>query len=454
MKTVYRHLAVRLTIGVVLLVGSVSILPRDRVWGLVGLAGAVSAIAGAKPGRLLLQEGMDRTAQRNYAAALQSFNQVIEWDPKSTAGWLGRAHVQTLLKNYPAALRDLDMTEKLEPSLPAIFWARALIYQKTEDPQSALQEINRYLQRQPDAKGYSLRGGIHCQLGYQEAAQADFDLAIAQDQHYSQAYWERAQFFLQRGSFWEAIVDFTQVLNRDPRSLPALLGRAHAYAYQGDYPPAIADLTEVLRQMEQPHLTIYQGLILNPQHPSDKEASYYYRRGLFYYQQSDLLESIADMDQVIRRTPDYLMAYILRGNAHYDMGQVQQAFADYEGVFKLELVDWDPDDEFSCQALALARLRMGDREGALLDLEKAIRISGQHHNLPLQQKAEALLKTWRHGAHSDHSTCVEASNSDSYFVMSPIMTPLIGTEINSEIPFNIQPEVNRETEIETKTNIS
>ncbi|MFN7502688.1 MAG: tetratricopeptide repeat protein, partial [Dolichospermum sp.] len=75
----------------------------------------------------------------------------------------------------------------------------------------------------------------------------------------------------------------------------------------------------------------------------------FYNRGLEKAQQKDYAGAIADFNLAIQENPKFTKAYIQRGLAYYDSGDILQAVYDYTAAIKL---DESIPEVFYCRALA------------------------------------------------------------------------------------------------------
>jgi tetratricopeptide (TPR) repeat protein len=105
-------------------------------------------------------------------------------------------------------------------------------------------------------------------------------------------------------------------------------------------------------------------------------------------------QAINSLTDCLQLDAQFVSAYYNRSNALSKMGDEAGAFADYNRGLQLEASEQgEPhlNDEHGYYARGVARLRSGNRAGAISDLHEAARICQQHQNLTFQQVVTATL---------------------------------------------------------------
>ena len=107
-----------------------------------------------------------------------------------------------------------------------------------------------------------------------------------------------------------------------------------------------------------------EAICLNPGY-----ANAFMNRGAARYDKGDLEGALRDYEEAIRLTPDYAKAYFNRGIARRAKGDLDGALRDYEEAIRLT-----PDYAKAFNNRGNARMAKGDLEGALQDYDEAIRL--------------------------------------------------------------------------------
>jgi len=98
-------------------------------------------------------------------------------------------------------------------------------------------------------------------------------------------------------------------------------------------------------------------------------AEDYSNRGLTYFEIGEYEQAIADYDQAIALDPEFAIAYLNRGLTYFEIGEYEQALADYDQAIVL-------DPEFATAYLnrGVAYTDLGEYGQALIDLDQAIEL--------------------------------------------------------------------------------
>ncbi|MEL6909779.1 MAG: tetratricopeptide repeat protein, partial [Cyanobacteria bacterium J06598_4] len=113
-------------------------------------------------------------------------------------------------------------------------------------------------------QAYNMVGMSFGGLEEYAAALAAFERAIALNQEFANAYYNRGYVYKQLGQFDFALADFDRTLTLTKgKHISALVNRSVIYAVREDYPAAIADLTQVIEQKPDEAIAYYNRAIVN-----------------------------------------------------------------------------------------------------------------------------------------------------------------------------------------------
>jgi len=196
-------------------------------------------------------------------------------------------------------------------------------------------------------------------LGVEAAAAGDyataisyFDIALALDPNYTDAYYQRGFAYYVSGDPNTAYNDYTAAISLDAAYWPAYASRGQVVYDWGDYPSALADYS--------------QAIALNPDYPYT-----YHSRGLAYVAVGDSDSALADYTRCIELDPSYIYPYVDRGNLYNLLGRYDEAVADFDAALSL-------DGGYFAAYLGRggAHHALGNYEQAISDFSSALSIDG------------------------------------------------------------------------------
>jgi tetratricopeptide (TPR) repeat protein len=139
----------------------------------------------------------------------------------------------------------------------------------------------------------------------------------------AEAFYARADVYLQARDFQKAVADCTQAIRLRPEHAEAHCRRGNAYLEAGEINKAMADFIEAIRLK-----------------PDYAEAFYlractYLKIGKSNTAYGELQSAISDCSTAIRLNPKYLEAYCRRGDVYLQINEVHKALADFSQAMRL-----------------------------------------------------------------------------------------------------------------------
>lgn len=267
----------------------------------------------------------------------------------------------------------------------------------------AIEFFSEKIGKQPTAEAYSARARVWCYHGDFDKALADCNEALELDPDSASAYSRRGRAWAGKGDLAKAIDDFSQALRLDPADAHAFTHRARANAERGEYELAIDDCDEAIRLDPKSNVAYYyrgrawamqgdaeraiadfnESLKLNPLYVPALNA-----RANELYLQQKYRQAVADYDEAIRLNPKFDMVHIHynRGNAHFRLGELKRAAADYQ-----ESLEHDARYSPAIEALAQCYAQLGDFAAAAQWQAKAVALAEGSK----QPVARARLKSYQ-----------------------------------------------------------
>jgi Trypsin-like peptidase domain/Tetratricopeptide repeat len=131
-----------------------------------------------------IANGLVQMRKGNYRQAIENYNQAIQLNYYSSAAYLNRAYIQTLLKNNQLALEDYTRAiQSSNHSTSGAYWGRGRVYTVFKDYKNAIKDFDSAIHLNTGWGNSSLaavhygRGAVQALLKNKKAAIADFKMA-------------------------------------------------------------------------------------------------------------------------------------------------------------------------------------------------------------------------------------------------------------------------------------
>jgi tetratricopeptide (TPR) repeat protein len=261
--------------------------------------------------------------------------------------------------------------------------AQALFHERKF--REAVAALDAYLGANPrDARALVLRGDAKADLGENESALRDYNTAIGISPEYQYAYVTRCETRLQLDDLSGALADCDNAVRLDATDALAYEDRADVQfqreAYQlalTDYDKAVelgrnsayvfaarCDAERLVGKRDRAKTDCEKALAIDP-----KSRRGLWARGRLAITETRYTDGIADLNAYIAQNPKASdTAYYFRGLAYNRISSYRQALEDLRTY-----VQRQPTDPDGFKERALASYGVGDKTGALADLDVALR---------------------------------------------------------------------------------
>ncbi|MGE3820830.1 MAG: tetratricopeptide repeat protein, partial [Isosphaeraceae bacterium] len=280
--------------------------------------------------------GLAHERARNDQKTRECYDKAIEADPRSARALRNRATVLIRQEKFEDALADVDAAIRLAPSDGELRYVKGNVYAFWERPREAI-------------------------LEYAEALRIDPKLVFAQN--------NRAVMLGRLGRLEEAIEDYRAVLEAAPNHPDALVSIANCYARMGQRDRAPSRLRQALN-------VVAEVLDRDPRNVDALLLRGKLHGDLGKYQDGigpdvDLVQSEADLSEVIRLAPNEPDGYRSRGKTRHTSRNWKGAIEDWNRYLKLVPDARDAAD--IANDLSTAHLELGEIDKAIEELNKAKR---------------------------------------------------------------------------------
>lgn len=301
----------------------------------------------------LRQVGDSAWYSGDYEEAVKAFKEAIELKPDDFILYNWLADSLNELGRYPEALKAGNKAIRIKPDHAESYFRRGQTRWSMGDYRGAIADVNEALRLQPDlAIAYQFRGTLKSQQGDNQGAIADINEALRLQPDNAGAYAARGIVYARMGDQQRLAEDFNKALSLQPDDAWIHQNRGYARFILEDYQKAVEDYTEAIRLAPE---SAYQ---------------FYTERGFVRYQQEDYKKAIEDYTEALRFRPNYIMAYVRRGEAYAKLGNQQGFTEDFKKALSLQ-----PDNAWIYTERGDTYFFLKDKQKGIGDYDEAIRLA-------------------------------------------------------------------------------
>lgn len=179
-------------------------------------------------------------------------------------------------------------------------------------------------------------------------------------------YWNRGQYYREKGNFDQALKDYNQGVAIEPTSGELLNSRGKTYfdmAMSGKY-------KERSQELVANALKDYSNALANAKMKQETRAEVLINRGAAEGARNNFQQAIVDLTEGLRIDPNNKNGYFNRSIAYYTVKQYDKALEDYDMYLKL-----DPFNANVWYEAGMIRRSMNRNTEAIASLNKAIQIN-------------------------------------------------------------------------------
>ncbi|HEX4183576.1 MAG TPA: DUF3857 domain-containing protein [Caulobacteraceae bacterium] len=325
-------------------------------------------------GRLAMKE-------RDYLAAAQAFDRVLESTPADRVSRGQRASANFHLLRLDQSLSDTDELLRLAPESDGVHAFRRELFFTEDQPDKALADADAELARTPDsAKAHGAKAYVLARMGRGAEADAEWKKAISLGPT-DRLYLSRAE-----SRPWadhiEILDDLNAALALNPDNRRALRWRVQTEAAMGVYPLAIGHADALVKQHpDDVDLRALRGSIfVHAGRLEDAAADYRWGRtkaagnaddlnNLCWNQavaNTALEDALADCEAALKLAPRSAAKLDSRAFVLLRLGRYREAIETYD-----QALTFDPEQPTSIYGRGIAKLRVGDKAAGQADMARA-----------------------------------------------------------------------------------
>lgn len=312
--------------------------------------------------------GYGHILQNNLDLGEKYYNEALTVNPTCARCYLNIGRVHSLKGDNQKALEYLEKAVNMDANDALLYSNRARLKELLGDRFGALRDHNKAVEIDPEnSESYILRGEYHSRVGSQSLALADYTKAIALAPTNYKPYFKRASIYYNQQRLEEAMADMNKAIELDSTQFSLYNGRGVIFNLMQEYDKAIDDYTKAISLSKTdflPYLNrasayykledldascsdysmlkslIEKGGIKDPAiidevneailHICDSsKASYYYQRGIGYYNLKEFQKALDSYDRGLEKFPDNAMMLSFKGNTCLALNHYEKAIECY-----------------------------------------------------------------------------------------------------------------------------
>jgi tetratricopeptide (TPR) repeat protein len=293
-------------------------------------------LVNSKCGRCYMNLGKINIIQKEFTKAAEYFDKAISVDDKDGLLYLARAEFNVSQGDKFKPLFDYNKAIILDPNNTNFYIARG-IYNSAQGYFSlAISDLNKAVELSPkNYYSYFQRSSVYYNKQMFNEALVDITTAIKLDSSRSELYNGRGAIYSRLKNYNSALADYTMAIHIDTTNYLSYYDRALERYAQEDMDGSCTDIYEALRTLNKYDSNNELKPTLLSQiedHCDSLKPSYYYQRGIAYYnlKQFDKAELIYTKGLI--KFPNNSLSYSFRGNVYFTLKNYQKALLDYSAA--------------------------------------------------------------------------------------------------------------------------
>jgi tetratricopeptide (TPR) repeat protein len=354
----------------------------------------------AKCNRCYLNLSRIYAMQNNADKAIEAIDKSISICDTDASAYAIRASIYELKNDELSALINYDKAIELAPNEAQYYQARALYNKNHNYASLAISDITKAIEL--DIKNdqyYYLRCEIYYNIGKKIDALDDINIAITMNNKSATYYTARAAIYSSMKLNKQVLDDYNKAIELDAENYFALYNIGGEYYRQEDMDKACEYMNKSLTIInknkidakEKTHILHILDNICD-----NNKASYYYQRGIAFYNLNKMDDAIKIYNEGEQKFPNNAMLLTFRGNAFIRTKKYLECIKDYEKAIlninnlkeeiKLNNSDVNPvGDSYENEmiastysSLAEAYLATGNFDKAYMNINKALAVPNEY----------------------------------------------------------------------------
>lgn len=198
--------------------------------------------------KMLSNLANDLVKLKDYEAALEKYNEALDYLPTFAPAIDGKANLLILMEDYKEAGKLIEEAIKKNSDYPQFYLTYGIVLIHKGKHKDAIENLNRAIDLAYDAKDtffkskiYVNRGAAYQKLFNYDAALNDYSQAIQLNENNPNVYMYRGFLYYQSNEYDQALSDFNTVIEIDPENPFAYYNRGMVHLKQAEDAKACED---------------------------------------------------------------------------------------------------------------------------------------------------------------------------------------------------------------------
>ena len=289
----------------------------------------------SKCGRCYSNMGRIYALREDNKKALDYFNKAVDSDPTDALLYANRAQMKQVMGDGLGASRDFDKAITLDSSNSDYYVSRALYNSEAGYPTMAMVDFNKAIALSPNNDNhYFDRASLYYEQRKLDEALIDINKAIEINPETNKYYIARGAIFAAKQQYQKAVSDYNKAISLDNTYYLSFLNRASSYYHLEQMDSSCADYSFLKTQMENGNLNnpimIKEIMDAHQDICDPSKPSYYYQRGIGFYNLAEYQKSLAIYTEGLALFPDNAMMLSFKGNTYLALNEYQKALESYQ----------------------------------------------------------------------------------------------------------------------------
>ena len=287
-----------------------------------------------KCARCYLNIGRVYSLRGDNKKALEYFDKAVNTDPKDALLYSNRGRLKEMLGVKFGALVDHNKAIELDPNNSEYYVQRGLYNANSGYQSLAISDLTKAIELSPENYyPYFQRSSIYYSQKRLEDALIDVNKAIELDSNQFSLYTGRGAIFDVMQEYQKAINDYNKAISINQNDFLPYLNRATSFYKLEDLDASCSDYIILKSLIQSGKITDQVAITeINDAFQDICDASkpsYYYQRGVGYYNLKEYQKAINIYTEGLKFFPDYSMLLSFKGNAYLSLNQYEQAIENY-----------------------------------------------------------------------------------------------------------------------------